>query len=141
MLWWRLPAADLAELSELPALAQLADLADLANLSDLTELAGLANLTASVMTEGTTSRSAAEIDAAAEALGSSLSSSADWDGSGRYLVPLATAKPDVEGRYHVAAVPVSPGFAPGGLEPVVRIYRDSPEVRAQYKSIRKPDGE
>ena len=43
--------------------------------------AGLADLTAAVMTEGTTSRSAAEIDAAVEALGSSLSSNADWDGS------------------------------------------------------------
>ncbi|MGZ8359237.1 MAG: M16 family metallopeptidase [Allosphingosinicella sp.] len=44
--------------------------------------AGLASLTAAVMTEGTTTRSAAELDAAVEALGASLSSNADWDGSG-----------------------------------------------------------
>jgi len=43
--------------------------------------AGAAGLTASVMTEGTATRSAAEIDAAVEALGSSLASSAGWDGS------------------------------------------------------------
>ncbi|HYN45991.1 MAG TPA: insulinase family protein, partial [Allosphingosinicella sp.] len=43
--------------------------------------AGAAGLTASVMTEGTATRSAAEIDAAVEALGASLSSSAGWDGS------------------------------------------------------------
>ncbi|HYJ30191.1 MAG TPA: insulinase family protein, partial [Allosphingosinicella sp.] len=43
--------------------------------------AGLANLTAAVMPEGTTTRSAAEIDAAVEALGGSLSSNAERDGS------------------------------------------------------------
>ena len=44
--------------------------------------AGAAGLTASVMTEGTATRSAGEIDAAVEALGASLSSSAGWDGAG-----------------------------------------------------------
>jgi len=43
--------------------------------------AGSASLAASVMTEGTTTRSAAEIDAAVEALGASLGSGAGWDGS------------------------------------------------------------
>ena len=43
--------------------------------------AGTAGLTASVMTEGTATRSAAEIDRAIEALGTSLSSGADWDGA------------------------------------------------------------
>jgi len=43
--------------------------------------AGLAELAAAVMPEGTTTRSAAEIDAAVEALGGSLASNADWDGS------------------------------------------------------------
>ena len=43
--------------------------------------AGLADLTAAVMPEGTTTRSAAEIDAAVEALGGSLSSNAERDGS------------------------------------------------------------
>jgi zinc protease len=43
--------------------------------------AGLAAFAASVMGEGTASHSAAEIDAAVEALGSSLATGADWDGS------------------------------------------------------------
>jgi len=43
--------------------------------------AGTAALAASVMTEGTATRSAAEIDAAVEALGASLGSGAGWDGS------------------------------------------------------------
>jgi zinc protease len=43
--------------------------------------AGTANLTASVMTEGTATRTATEIDRAVEALGSSLGGGAGWDGS------------------------------------------------------------
>jgi len=43
--------------------------------------AGTAALAAAVMTEGTATRSAAEIDAAVEALGASLASGAGWDGS------------------------------------------------------------
>jgi zinc protease len=48
---------------------------------DPTGRAGVAGLTASVITEGTATRSAQQIDAAAEALGASLSSGAGWDGS------------------------------------------------------------
>jgi zinc protease len=43
--------------------------------------AGAAALAAAVMTEGTATRTAAQIDAAVEALGASLSSSAGWDGA------------------------------------------------------------
>lgn len=43
--------------------------------------AGTATLTAAVMTEGTRTRSAAEIDRAVEALGASLDSAAGWDGA------------------------------------------------------------
>ena len=43
--------------------------------------AGTAGLTAAVMTEGTRTRSAEQIDREVEALGSSLSASAGWDGS------------------------------------------------------------
>ena len=43
--------------------------------------AGRATLTASVMTEGTATRSSQQIHAAAEALGASLGGSADWDGA------------------------------------------------------------
>ena len=43
--------------------------------------AGRATLTGSVMTEGTRTRSAGQIHAAAEALGASLSGAANWDGA------------------------------------------------------------
>jgi zinc protease len=43
--------------------------------------AGTAALTAAVMTEGTSNRSATEIDRAVEALGASLSAGAGWDGA------------------------------------------------------------
>ena len=43
--------------------------------------AGTASLAASVMTEGTTSRSATDIDRAVEALGASLGAGASWDGA------------------------------------------------------------
>ncbi|MEA3029166.1 MAG: zinc protease [Sphingomonadales bacterium] len=48
---------------------------------DRDDRAGTAALTAAVMTEGTSSRSAAEIDAAVESLGASLSAGAGWDGA------------------------------------------------------------
>lgn len=49
--------------------------------ADPQDRAGVAGLTAAVITEGTATRSAAQIDAAAEALGASLGSGAGWDGS------------------------------------------------------------
>ena len=49
--------------------------------TDPRDRAGLAALTAAVMTEGTATRSAAQIDQAAEALGASLTSAAGWDGT------------------------------------------------------------
>jgi zinc protease len=52
---------------------------------------GRAALTASVMTEGTATRSAAQIHAAAEALGASLSASAGWDGA---QLSLTVRSPD-----------------------------------------------
>lgn len=63
----------------------------------------------------------------------------DWDGSGHYLVPMRPVPNGKEGHYEVAPVPVSPGFAPGGLVPPVRLYRDSAEVRAQYARILKAE--
>lgn len=59
----------------------------------------------------------------------------DFDGPGRYLVPL---RPVEGAKYEVSPVPRSPGFRGDPLSPVVRIYRDSPEVRAQYRKIAKP---
>jgi zinc protease len=49
--------------------------------SALDQRAGTAALTAAVMTEGTGTRSAAQIDAAVEALGTSLDAGAGWDGA------------------------------------------------------------
>jgi zinc protease len=49
--------------------------------ADPAERAGTANLTAAVLTEGTATRSATELHRAVEALGTSLSSGAGWDGS------------------------------------------------------------
>lgn len=61
----------------------------------------------------------------------------DYDGPGRYLVPLRPVD-GAKGRYEVSPVPRSPGFRPDERNPVVRIYRDSAEVRAQYAQIKKP---
>ncbi len=55
--------------------------------------AGTATLTAAVMTEGTRTRSAAQIDQAAEALGASLDSSAGWDGASLAMT-VRTAEAD-----------------------------------------------
>src|SRR5205085_2760259 len=49
--------------------------------ADADNRAGTAGLTAAVMTEGTRTRTAGQIDRAVEALGSSLAASAGWDGS------------------------------------------------------------
>ena len=55
--------------------------------------AGTAALAAAVMTEGTATRSATQIDQAVEALGTSLSSSAGWDGS-QLSLTVRTAQAD-----------------------------------------------
>lgn len=49
--------------------------------ADAADRAGTAGLTASLLTEGTATRSATEVHRAAESLGSSLSSAAGWDGA------------------------------------------------------------
>jgi zinc protease len=55
--------------------------------------AGVATLTAAVMTEGTRTRTAAQIDQAVEALGASLDSSAGWDGASLAMT-VRTAEAD-----------------------------------------------
>src|SRR5262249_27875503 len=61
----------------------------------------------------------------------------DWTGPGRYLPPL---QPRGDGQSAiVVAIPPSPGFPPGepgGIGPP-RIYPDTPEVREQYRQLRK----
>ena len=55
--------------------------------------AGTASLAASVMTEGTSTRSATQIDAAVEALGASIEGRAGWDG-GRLALTTGTGELD-----------------------------------------------
>ncbi|MBJ6121362.1 M16 family metallopeptidase [Sphingomonas mollis] len=75
---------------------------------------GVANLTAGLMTKGTATRSATEIARAVEALGGSIGSSADRDGSSVSLTvksdQLAKAMPIL------ADVAIRPAFAPEEIE-------------------------
>jgi zinc protease len=64
-----------------PALASAALLIKSGSEVDPPGLAGLADITASLLTEGTTTRSAPEIAEAIETLGGSLTTSATWDAS------------------------------------------------------------
>jgi zinc protease len=76
--------------------------------------AGRAGLSAALMTEGTATRSATEIDRAAEALGSSLGSSAGWEGSS---VGLTVRSDNLDAALAlVADVARNPAFAAEELE-------------------------
>ena len=56
-----------------------------------------------------------------------------WSGPGLYILPLV-----MEGMtYRAAAIPPSPGLSRGAKP---RIYRATPETRAQLRQIRKPNG-
>jgi zinc protease len=82
--------------------------------SDPEGRAGRAALTSAVMTEGTATRSAGEIDQAAEALGASLGSSADWDGA---AVGLTVRSANIDSALAlVADVARNPSFAAEELE-------------------------
>jgi hypothetical protein len=57
-----------------------------------------------------------------------------WSGPGRYLLLLRMLSD--KKKYELAAIPPSPGFPfSGALEPPVRLYPDTPAVRAQYNQI------
>jgi zinc protease len=60
---------------------------------DPANLPGLANLTADLLTEGTTTRTAPQIAEAIEALGGSLDSRARWDASSANLVIMSSRLP------------------------------------------------
>jgi zinc protease len=81
---------------------------------DPADKAGLAALTASVLTQGTATRSATEIAQAVEALGASLNSGAGWDDSGLAL----TVKSDqVDAALGIVAdVARNPAFADEEIE-------------------------
>lgn len=82
--------------------------------SDPAGRAGRAGLTSAVMTEGTATRTAAEIDRAAEALGSSLGAGADWDGA---AIGLTVRSANVESALAlVADVARNPAFAEEELD-------------------------
>ena len=64
--------------------------------------------------------------------GQGFEEKADFTGPGLYLLPLR----EVRGGWEVAPTPWSPGY-PGRPGPP-RMYPDSPEVRAQYAKVPKP---
>lgn len=82
--------------------------------SDPPALAGLADMTAALLTKGTTSRTALQIADAAEALGGELASGAGWD---RSQVSLTVTRPQLAAALAlVAEVVVQPRFAQRELE-------------------------
>ncbi len=82
--------------------------------SDPSNRAGRASLASAVMTEGTATRSAGELDRAAEALGSSLGAGADWDGAS---VGMTVHSTDIERALAlVADVARNPRFAEEEVE-------------------------
>ncbi len=84
--------------------------------------AGLAVLTAEMLDEGTTTRSAMEIAEGVERLGASLRSSAGWDAS---TVSLRVVKPRVKGAFEILSdVLMNPSFPEEELERVRREQLD-----------------
>jgi len=64
----------------------------------------------------------------------------DYTGPGEYILPLNVLEKDGARRYEVTATPPSPGFPPmqsGNVGPP-RIYPNTPEMRAEYDQIHKP---
>ena len=88
--------------------------------------AGTATLASAVMTEGTATRSATQIDQAVEALGSSLGSSAGWDGSQLGLT-VRTAQADAALAI-IADVARRPAFADEEIERQRTLALDSVAV-------------
>lgn len=82
--------------------------------TDPPDLAGLADMTATLLTRGTATRTAPQIADAAEALGGELASGAGWD---RSQVSLTVTRPHAAAALAlVADVVLHPRFAPRELE-------------------------
>ncbi len=81
---------------------------------DPPSLAGLTSMTASLLTQGTTTRSATEIAQQVEALGASLSAEAGWDSTHVELTTLAAHV--VPAFERLADVVRRPVFAPGEID-------------------------
>jgi len=82
--------------------------------ADPPELAGLADMTASLLTKGTRTRSAEEIARGVEALGATLQSGGGWDASNISLNVMSTNLPKAMG--YLADVVRNPAFANDEIE-------------------------
>lgn len=63
---------------------------------------------------------------------SATSADTGWKGPGLYLIPLLKLD---NGVLHIAPIPPNPGFNVAGRLDLWRIYRDTPDVRAQLRDI------
>jgi zinc protease len=95
--------------------------------------AGLAHLTGSLLTRGTTTRTAAQIDEAIDFIGASLSSEADRDSGELDLTVLKKDLP--KGLELLADVLLHPAFQEGEIARKVR------EIRAALRKRREDPGE
>ncbi|HWE40619.1 MAG TPA: pitrilysin family protein [Isosphaeraceae bacterium] len=131
---WVLPRRDL------PIIAATAVLAAGAGAHG-PERGGLASLTADMMDEGTTSRTALDLALAAEMMGTSLSSSSGWDGS---YVGFQCLSPHLDASLDLACdVLLRPSFPEsewprvhGQALAALKAEHDSAEARAQRALLR-----
>jgi hypothetical protein len=65
----------------------------------------------------------------------------DWTGPGEYILPLQSDPRKNKDTFEVVPTPPSPGYPPGhgGAAGPPRIYPATPEMRAEYKQIAKPE--
>ena len=117
----------IVEHHELPV-ASFALVAESGGTIDPSQKTGLANLTASMLTEGTTTRSSLEISDQAAFLGISLSASSDWDAS---TVRLQTPTSQLDSALALFAdVALRPSFPQSEFE---RIKKDRITTLLQLK--------
>jgi len=108
--------------------------------------AGRAALTAALMSEGTATRSATEIDQAVEALGTSIGSGADWDGAS---IGLTVRTDNIDAALGLLAdVARNPAFAADEIErqraqsiDAVRVGMSDPATVAGMAAMRALFGE
>lgn len=97
--------------------------------ADLPTVSGLAAFTASLLTQGTTTRSATQIAREVEALGATLKATADWDAS---AVELTTLASQVEPAFALLAdVTQNPKFAAAEIERLRRLTLDELRLSAE----------
>jgi zinc protease len=97
--------------------------------ADPAQASGLAAFTASLLTQGTTTRSATQIAREVEALGATLKATADWDGS---AVELTTLSTQIQPAFALLAdVTQHPKFASTEIERQRRLTLD--ELRLSFE--------